>query len=127
MKDPLGLVATLAHELCHVILLGQRLMSHDEPDMEPMTDLATVFVGLGVFTANSAARFEQHDDGQQQGWSTRTLGYLPEPMFGYALAKFALERGEAKLEWSKHLSTNVRFYFQKSVHWLHRTRTTPSP
>jgi hypothetical protein len=29
------------------------------PAHEPMTDLLTVFLGLGIFTANSAARFQQ--------------------------------------------------------------------
>jgi hypothetical protein len=118
LKDPLALVATLAHELCHVILLGQGLMDRNEEDMEPMTDLATVFLGLGIFTANSAARFQQHDDGHKQGWSTSRLGYLPEPLFGYALAKFARERNEWKPEWAKHLTANVAGDFRKSLKWL---------
>jgi len=118
MKAPLALVATLAHELCHVILLGGELMGRDEEDMEPMTDLATVSLGFRIFTANSAARFEQHDDGQKQGWSTSRLGYLPEPVFGYALAKFAHERGERKPDWVKHLATNVGANFRKAMKWL---------
>lgn len=118
MKDPLAVVATLAHELCHVILLGGELMSRDEPDMEPMTDLATVFLGMGIFTANCAARFEQHQDERRIGWSAKRLGYLPEPVFGYALAKFAHLRGERKPNWGKHLTTNVEADFRKGMKWL---------
>jgi hypothetical protein len=116
-KDPLSLVATMAHELGHVILLGGKLMDPKSSDHEPMTDLLTVFLGLGVFTANSAARFSQYHDDRRQGWSMQRLGYLPEEVFGYALAKFAWERKD-EAKWAKHLSTNVRSYFKRSHAWL---------
>lgn len=118
LKDPMSLVATMAHELGHVILLGGNLPTHDTPDHEPMTDLLTVFLDLGIFTANSAARFTQFQDNTRAGWSTQRLGYLPEPVFGYALAKFATERAEHKPAWAKHLSTNVRSDFNQSMRWL---------
>lgn len=118
LKDPLSLVATVAHELGHVILIGGGLLDPKNPDHEPMTDLLTVFLGLGVFTANSAARFKQYQEGQRQGWSMQRLGYLPEQVHGYALARFAAERGEDGSDWVKHLSTNVRAYFKQSRTWL---------
>ena len=118
LKDPLALVATIAHELGHVLLLGGHLIDRKTPDHEPLTDLLTVFLGMGIFTANSAARFKQFQDERRQGWSMNRLGYLPEEVFGYALAKFALERGEEKPDWPKHLSTNVRAYFKRSLSWL---------
>jgi len=46
------------------------------------------------------------------------LGYLPEEIFGYALAKFSVERGEDRIEWERHLSANVRSYFNRSRRWL---------
>ncbi len=113
--DPVTLIATLAHELAHVLLLGEGRLDHDAPDMEPLTDLATVFWGLGIFNANSAARFQQHDDGTKRGWSFQRLGYLSEPMFAYALAVFAWERGEKKPLWAKHLRLNVGTYFRQSL------------
>lgn len=79
-----------------------------------MTDLLTIFLGMGIFTANSAARFKQYQDGRRQGWSMQALGYLPEQIHGYALAKFAMERGVEKPDWAKHLCTNVRSYFKQS-------------
>jgi hypothetical protein len=118
LKDPLSLVATVAHELGHVILLGGRLLDSKTPDHEPITDLLTVFLGLGIFTANSAGRFRQYQEDTRQGWSMQRLGYLPEEVYGYALARFAAERGEHKAEWVDHLSTNIRAYFKKSSAWL---------
>jgi hypothetical protein len=119
LKDPIVLVATVAHELGHLILLGDGHMDGNTPDHEPMTDLLTVFLGLGIFTANSAARFQQHDHGGGwHSWSMRRLGYLTQEVYGYALAKFAAERGEIKPNWTRHLSTNVRAYFKRSSAWL---------
>ena len=118
LEDPLSLVATLAHELGHVILLGGGVMEHSVKDMEPMTDLLTVFLGFGIFNANCAARFLKWQNERQQGWSMKRLGYLPEDIYGYALARFARERNERRPEWARHLSTNVRSYFKKSAEWL---------
>jgi len=119
LKDPLPLVATIAHELGHVILLGGKLMDRT-PDHEPLTDLLTVFLGFGIFTANSSAHFTQYRDAGRHGWSMRRLGYLRQEVFGYALARFADERGEKKPDWSRHLSTNVRAYFKRSRTWLEK-------
>jgi hypothetical protein len=93
-------------------------MSPKTPGHEPMTDLLTVFLGLGIFTANSAGRFKQFQDERRIGWSMQRLGYLPEEVFGYALARFAVERRDDKGTWEKHLSTNVRAYFKQSRAWL---------
>lgn len=118
LRDPLSLVATMAHELGHVILLGGGLMDNSASDHEPMTDLLTVYLGLGIFTANSAARFTQYSEDGKQGWSTQRLGYLPEEAFGYALAKFAVERKEGNPKWAEHLGTNVRVYLDQSRAWI---------
>lgn len=117
-KDPEALVAVLAHELGHVVLLRPGLVDPNKPDMEPMNDLLTVFLGLGVFTANAAFRFHQHTNYQSQGWSTRRLGYLSEEMFGYALARFAFERDDPESVWAKYLKTNVASYMKRSCRWF---------
>jgi hypothetical protein len=57
-----------------------------------MTDLITVFLGLGIFTANSAGRFRQYQEDRRQGWSMQRLGYLPKEIYGDSLARFARER-----------------------------------
>jgi hypothetical protein len=118
LKDPMALVAVLAHELGHIILLRPGLVPRDDPDMEPMNDLLTVFLGFGIFTANAAFRFKQYTTNRSQGWSAGRLGYLSEEQYGYALARFAFERGEAKPAWRKFLSTNVSAYWKRSAAWL---------
>ena len=118
LKDPLVAVATLAHELGHVVLLDGGHMSRDAEDMEPMTDLVTVYLGMGVFNANASRRFLQFQNDRRQGWSMNRLGYLPEGVFAYALARFAKDRGEEKPEWAAHLSTNLKAWFRQSATWL---------
>ena len=119
LKDPMSLVATVAHELGHVILLGGKLITSNISDHERLTDLLTVFLGLGIFTANSATRFKQFQEERKIGWSMSSLGYLPEPVFGYALAKFAIERGD-KAAWARHLTPNVKADFKSSRRWLEK-------
>lgn len=123
LKDPLSAVATIAHELGHVILLGGGHLARDSRDMEPMTDLVTVFLGMGLFTANSARRFLQYQDDRHAGWSMKHQGYLPEEVFGYALARFAKERGEYRPAWIAYLSTNLKAYFKQSESWLAKNPT----
>jgi hypothetical protein len=128
LKDPLVLVATIAHELGHLILLGDGHIDRDTPDHEPMTDLLTVILGLGKFTANSAARFKQHDHGGGwHSWSMRRLGYLPQEVYRYALARFAAERSEIKPEWAWHPSRNVQAYFKRSSAWLAKNARQANP
>lgn len=118
LKDPLTVVATVAHELGHVILLDDGHLSRDVEDTEPMTDLVTVYLGLGIFTANACCRFTKYRDDRYEGWSSSRHGYLSEEIYGYALALFARERGEASPSWAAHLATNVLTYFRRSAAWL---------
>lgn len=80
LADPMALVATLAHELAHY-----RTSVFPEPPpggwevWEPATDLAAVFLGFGVFLANTRFRFSHFDDGHRAGWQWRHQGYLSEP------------------------------------------------
>jgi hypothetical protein len=123
LGNPSTLIATLAHEIGHVILLRPGLVDRDKEDMEPLNDLLTIFLGLGVFTANSAFQFQQHMDNYSQGWSAKRLGYLSEEILGYALARFAYERNEVKPGWASFLSTNVATYFKRSASYLSANQT----
>jgi hypothetical protein len=55
LANPEWLVATIAHELSHDILLGGRLISRDENDHEALTDLAPLYFGMGIFLAKMSS------------------------------------------------------------------------
>ena len=121
LSDPMTMVAVIAHELGHVLLLADQKITRERKDHEHLTDLLTVFLGLGIFTANSAFRFTQWSGGFKQGWQARRLGYLTEPMFGYALALFACARSESKPNWVKYLEGNARHHFKAGLKYLQGT------
>jgi hypothetical protein len=118
LNDPLAMVGTMAHELSHVLLLGQGRISPEEEDHERLTDLLTVFLGMGVFTANSVIREHYWHAGEIYGWRIERRGYLTMPMYGYALALFARARGEERPSWVKYLRRDVRSAFKKAVRFF---------
>ncbi len=115
LDEPENLVATLAHEVAHIKLLGENRLEEND---EPLTDLTTIFFGLGIFNANSA--FQTFTDNQSYGWST--LGYLSQMDWGYALSLFALIRKESSPNWANHLCTNVKADFRQSQNFILNNR-----
>jgi hypothetical protein len=124
-RDPMAMVAVMAHELSHVLLLGDEKISRERWDHEMITDLATVALGMGIFNANSAFKFAQWSGGGMQGWSAGRLGYLTEQNWGYALAYFAKLRGESKPAWAQHLKGDVKHYFKAGMKYLRKQDNLP--
>jgi hypothetical protein len=95
LGDPMALVATFAHELCHYrIAAAGELPPGGQETLEFATDLAAVFLGFGIFGANCAFRFQQRGDSFSQGWQWSRHGYLQPRTWCYALAVFFVSRGE---------------------------------
>jgi len=115
LTEPEGLVATLAHEIAHIKLLGENRIAVNN---EPLTDLTTIFFGLGIFNANEA--FQTFRNFDSHGW--RSKGYLSQTQWGYALALFANLRGEESPQWIDHLMPNVKGDFLKSQKFILNNR-----
>jgi len=121
LHDPMGLVATMAHELAHVRLLGEGRITNTAYDNELLTDLTVVFFGLGLFLANTPRNW----DSQYSRWPGTNLlkpEYMTPPMFAYALAHLAWFRGEQKPAWADHLHFNARPEFKQALRFLMKTR-----
>ncbi len=118
LEDPLALAATMAHELAHVHLLGWGRVSREEEDHEMLADLLTVFLGLGVLTANSVLQQRSWQQGEYASWSMKRSGYLTMPMYGYALALFAQLHGETSPPWRKELRTDVLASYKQGMRYL---------
>lgn len=112
LKNTENLVATLAHELSHIKLIGEkRIVENDEY----LTDLVPVIFGLGIFNANVSFRFYTSND----SWGYQQQGYLKQQEWGYALALYAHIRNESeKPVWSDFLTPNIRSDFRKSMVFL---------
>jgi hypothetical protein len=124
LARPMSLVATLAHELGHVHLLGHRRITNEVEDHEPLTDLLTVFLGLGVFLANSIIHETNWMSGRRSGWSVGRQGYLTQDQAGYALALFAWLRGEVNPAWAKEVCADVHEPLYQGLRFL---ADSPSP
>ena len=111
LEKPDILIATVAHELSHVKLLGEQRI--DEND-EMLTDFATVFFGLGIFNANAAFQFYNEPD----RWGYSNLGYLKIEEWAYALALFAFIRQEDNPQWQQYLSKTIKSEFEKSLQYM---------
>lgn len=112
LSEPYSVVSTLAHELGHVHLLADARCDASMADHEPLTDLLTVYFGLGIFTANQALREVNWRSGTFEGWSTAKQGYMSIPEFSYALALYAQFRGEERPRWVRYLRPDARAYFK---------------
>ena len=120
LDDPMGLVGTMAHELAHVLLLGEGRIMQETYDNELLTDLTTVFHGLGIFLANTPRVW----DSQYTTWpgtKLRKPEYMTPPMFGYALAHLAWHRNEDKPSWARHLRWDARTNLKQGLRYLSRT------
>jgi hypothetical protein len=146
---PAVFAAMIAHELGHARLIGERRLPRfglDDavpaiagPDAgtagngeEKLTDLVTVFLGMGVFNANAAHHYVKRvgysitpvgDFTDQLLTGSRDepsfcLGYLSVREFGYALAYYARLRDENAPPWARHLSGDVRSAFTRGVAYL---------
>lgn len=118
LHDPLVLVATMAHELCHVHLLGHQRIPPETEDQEPLTDLLTVYLGFGLITANAVVRDRNLNQGAFGMWVMSRHGYLTMQDYGYALALFARARDEFSPAWARELRPDVRAAFKASMRLL---------
>jgi hypothetical protein len=110
---PESMIATLAHELAHIKLLGENRLTEND---ERLTDLATIIFGLGIFNANAA--FMTYQGLGFRTWSKS--GYLTPMEWGYGLALFAHIRGEKNPQWATHLSVHVKSDFENSAKFIER-------
>ena len=113
---PVELVATFAHELGHYLTST----AGEEPPggwelWELATDLAAVYLGFGIFSANSAFTFGQFGDTFSIGWQSQRQGYLSEPSLLYALAIFVRLTGASPDAAKPHLKSNLRGTFDAAL------------
>ena len=111
IEEPDSLIATIAHELAHVKLLGEKQLEYND---EFLTDFTTVFFGLGIFNANTAFNFRQNMD----GWGYTNAGYLKIEEWAYGLALFAFLRFEDTPEWRSYLNKTVKNDFDKCLRYM---------
>jgi len=123
LEHPVNLIATFIHEIAHAILMGIGQEVPGGPEMEEFaTDVATVFLGFGVFGANSAFEFQPYSDvgSGTQGWSMQNSGYLTEAEWAFAIAIFLSLRDERMAPLAEWLKPTPRTLLKQSMRYLDR-------
>jgi len=121
VAEPMQLVATFAHEICHPLLLAIETPPPGGEDMEEFaTDLAVSFFGFGIFNANTAAIFRQFSDAGtgSQRWTMERQGYLSPAERAFALARFVSGRADDERDARLFLDQGPLAYFSKAVKYL---------
>jgi hypothetical protein len=120
LKNTIGLIATMSHQLAHYKLIGEYRM--EEKD-EHLTDLTAITFGFGIFKGNSYFQFSHWRSGSRSGWDMQRSGYLPEQVIAYAMAWLAHYRNEDLL-WKQYLNKTMKKYFDQSYEYIERNKDT---
>ena len=119
LDDPARLVATFAHELCHLLLYTVRETPPGGHEAEELaTELAVAYRGLALFSANTAFSFGQFGDSFSQGWSARSSGYFSPRGWAFALAVFLNLKGVTASTVRKWLKPEVASLVQAAERYL---------
>lgn len=122
LHDPQLLLATLAHEVAHEVLRREFPEAYEDTRMELLTDMLPVFLGLGIFAANSYVRESGETLGLTYSYTRQTSGYLSTNDIAYTLALFAWVREESHPEWAQGLEYGPRESLRANLRYLWRTR-----
>ena len=117
LGNPIALIATLAHELAHFKLLGEKRIAVND---EILTELVVLIYGIGVFNANSSiAKMHTLSNNVSSGWKIMGVGgYLDSKLHGFALALYASYRKEINPSWVSFLEPDILREFKKSSKYI---------
>lgn len=121
LEDQERLIATLAHEVAHDLLLRDGMLTGAEDDHERVTDLLTAFLGMGIFAANTTVQQRSEVSVGWEYWSISKQGYLPARVYGYAFALMAWVRGETRPTWAAYVGQDALGTFKKGLRYLRKT------
>ena len=91
-EQPDVLVAHLCHEVAHAWRFHHEAEVFDRDEEERLTDVTTVYLGFGLFTANAALLQSSHREGFRESTRWHRSGYLAAPHFAFLLAAQAVCR-----------------------------------
>ena len=116
ISDPAQMIATFAHELSHYLTAtAQEPPPGGWDNWEFATDIGAIFLGFGIFMANSAFNFSQYSGPDAIGWQTSGGGYLTEAEYSYALAMFLRLKEIPPKKAFPHCDTNIKKHLKRAL------------
>ena len=121
LKKPNSLIATVAHELSHYVLLGQHGFQLDGEENEWLTDLLAIGYGFGIFIGNSRFEFSQFQSGDGWGgWQYSIQGYLPHQIIAHAMAEIEITKNQSIPSWTRLMKIDFQNDFKKSMEFMNK-------
>jgi hypothetical protein len=114
------LVAVIAHQLAHALLLREGGMSGSEPDIEFTAELLAAYLGFVDLVNSDPRHLRERTRGLSPSLDGGAVGSpccFTYPAFGYALAVW-VRRSQTSDDWSRSLRLDVRHAYKKSIKWL---------
>lgn len=119
LKDLDSLIATMAHEISHYLIMEEKGYHFEETENEYLTDMAVIVYGFGIFMGNSKFKFKQWSSGDGYGgWSMSNQGYLPQEVIAYAMAEIQRRKNDFEPSWTQYLNKSFRKLFEKSLKYV---------
>ncbi len=115
VKDPQAMISHFAQTLAYYLLL----ISPDKPqyaeqNLAQLSEVVGVFMGFGIFLANSAFNYKNITCGSCRTASTDRNSYLSQYDITYALAIFCVLKGIEKKQVLSSLKSTLRSFFKKA-------------
>ncbi|MCC9607887.1 hypothetical protein LOC68_02840 [Blastopirellula sp. JC732] len=126
-RDPLLLVASLAVEIAFVLLKDDCQLEQEQGAMMVFAEMLTVFLGLGILTANESVKESTGRVGNVYWWSMSRGSSLSLNAYGYTLAIYTLARGESRPTWASHLRGDVAGAMRQAIRYLQQTSDCSFP
>lgn len=120
VSDQARLIAVIAHAIGRARLVGERRAESSREDIDQLAELATVYLGMGIFTARTSRDFRPPGGGEGRANERRPWrrGYLTGQMFGYALGRWTLLRDDPDPSWAAYLGTGTRKSMRDTIRYL---------
>jgi hypothetical protein len=119
LTDPLGLVGAMAHEVGHAFRRAHHIERKERDLEEKLTDVTTIYLGFGVLTTATAARFiTKHHDDMGSSYAHKQQGYLAANEMAFMLASQLAVRGydkSASKTIRKHVGANQAAVIDKTL------------
>ncbi|MCP4504376.1 MAG: hypothetical protein GY822_31055 [Deltaproteobacteria bacterium] len=121
---PEALISVFAYELARALVSYSYKKGDALPGVDklegPFLEVAAIYLGFGVCSANSVFEQVSVQNLQTQGWDTHMLGELSEIEVSYALALFMALHDENLKNAAPFLRTNPKAYVKSSLRYLRR-------
>ena len=114
-------IATLLHHLSANWFRQQFGNSWSPDELDWYSDLLPVYLGWGIFGANTTVFSRSDRVGELENWQVDRHRVLTSRMFGYGLALFAWGHDEHAPDWHHVLRPDAKIPFQRMLKYLGKT------